>query len=229
MKRINRLFCALFFFIPLTLSADIFQGTFSQDDQTQGVFFTVNAPAVVTIQSYGYAGGTVGPTTIAEGGFDPDAFVFDSAGNLYAEYDGSSCVTGSDSVTGNCDDPYIQQSFAAGQYELVIVVSNNQPNDTFLGDGFLEDGAGPFTCAPFGETGNFCDVSTATGVQRTGNWAFDISGADSTALATTPEPGALSLLGGVCAALLLRRRQRKSQTSGERRREESRRDRRRIA
>jgi hypothetical protein len=205
---LNRI-ASIFFLIPLASNAStfLFQGTLTVDDQHPGVFFTVNAAETVTVQSYGYAGGTVNSTVIPSGGFDPNAFVFDSAGDLYAAYNGSGCITGDDPVTGNCDDPHIQQSYAAGQYELVIVVSGNQPNDSFLGDGFVEDGSGSFTCAPFGESGNFCDGSTATGTQRTGDWAFAVTDADSASL-PTPEPAGLAIWGiaGVAVLLMQRRR-----------------------
>jgi hypothetical protein len=188
----------------------LFQGTLAIDDQRATILFGVNAPEVVTIQSFGYAGGTVNSsnmstTTIPSGGFDPDAFVFDyNSGALTAQYDGSSCITGNDPVTGFCDDPYIQQSYLPGLYALVLVVANNFPIDTSLPDGFQEDGAGSFTCQLYSITGNFCDVSTATGAPRTGNWAVAITGADSAQLA--PEPATTITLAIGVAALALRRR-----------------------
>jgi len=195
----------IFVLLPFTAGAStfLFQGTLTADDQTAGISFTLNSTASVTIQSYGYAGGIVNSTTIASGGFDPNAYVFDNTGTLVAEYSGSGCVTGNDPITGFCDDPIIQNTFAAGQYAIVLTVANNTPNDSVLADGFVEDGAGPFTCAPFGETGNFCDVSTATGTPRTGNWAVAITGADSASL---PEPGGWVLMAMAGVAIAVRRR-----------------------
>jgi hypothetical protein len=186
----------------------VLEGTLSLDNQIASVLFTTNSTEVVTVQSYGYAGGTVNSTVISEGGFDPGAFIFDNTGQLIADYSGSGCMTGADAVTGNCADPYIQQSFAPGQYTLVLTVANNFPNDTSLADGFQQDGAGSYTCAPYGETGNFCDVSTATGTPRNGDWAVAITGADSASLPGAPEPAGFYLLAISGAALALRKRRR---------------------
>jgi hypothetical protein len=196
---------ALLVFGSLAAHADslLIQGSIGIDDLHPTILFTVQAPEVVTIQSFGYAGGTVNGVTIPEGGFDPNAFVFDyNTGLLTAEDNGANCITGHDSVTGNCDDPYIQESFAPGLYALVIVVANNSRNGN-LADGFTEDGAGSFTCQLYGITGNFCDLSTATGTPRTGNWAVAITGADSAQLA--PEPTTSISFAVAVVALTLRR------------------------
>lgn len=202
---------ALFVFWSVAAHAAtlLFQGTLTIDDQRPAILFAVNTPEVVTIQSFGYAGGVVntnnGPNFIPSGGFNPDAFVFDyNTGTLAAQYDGSSCITGNDPVTGLCNDPYIHQSYSPGLYALVLVVANNFPNDLSLADGFQEDGAGSYTCQLYGITGNFCDVSTATGTPRTGNWAVAITGADSAQLA--PEPATTITFAIGVAALALRRR-----------------------
>ncbi len=194
----NRCALALLLLAPLPLSASsLFTGTLTADDQTAAVVFTVNAPEIVTIQSFGYAGGTVDSTVIAAGGFAPSAFVFDNLGVLYAQ-------------DINDNDPFIQTLFVPGTYELVIVVQGNLLVDgNTLANGFVEDGQGSFTCAPFGKSGSFCDAGSATGDQRTGDWAFAITGADSAAELGAPEPASYALMGigGAVAGFLRRRRQ----------------------
>jgi hypothetical protein len=183
--------------------ADLFQGTFSEDDQVELFSFTSNGSTPITIESYGYAGGVFGSTTIAAGGFAPDATVFDASGDQEVTDSGGHCPpTGTDSVTGNCDDPYIQQVFSAGTYTLALTVYDNLPVDA-LSDGFRQTGNPGFTCAEGGMTGEFCDVTDALYRQRTGNYAISIAGATAASDITsaTPEPATLPLM--LCGALMV--------------------------
>lgn len=45
----------------------LFQGTFATDDQVELFRLTLNTDALVTLRSFGYAGGVVGSTAIAPG------------------------------------------------------------------------------------------------------------------------------------------------------------------
>src|SRR5579862_6205367 len=62
-----------------------FEGVFADDSGVALISFTLNSTQTITIQSYGYAGGTIPtlptPTVVAAGGFAPNAIVFDSGGN----------------------------------------------------------------------------------------------------------------------------------------------------
>jgi PEP-CTERM motif len=58
-------------------------------------------------------------------------------------------------------------------------------------------------------SGSLCDVTTAFGASRTGNYAIAIAGADSV---TTPEPGSILLLFAGGAWIALRRRHFSSRT-----------------
>jgi hypothetical protein len=90
----------------------LFQGSIGIDDLHPTILFMVQATEVVTIQSFGYAGDTVDGVTIPEGGFDPNAFVFDyNTGLLTAEDNGANCITGHDSITGNCNVICVSGSF----------------------------------------------------------------------------------------------------------------------
>jgi hypothetical protein len=117
-------------------------------------------------------------------------------------------------VTGNCDDPFLDQVFSAGSYTLALTVYNNQSLDGSLADGFEADGNPGFTCAEDNLTGNFCDVTDPLFGQRTGDWALAFNGATAvTDLSTVPitsgapEPATLPLIfGGTLAMTMLYRR-----------------------
>jgi len=91
-----------------------------------------------------------------------------------------------------------------GTFTLALAVYDNSPAGLFATDGFVEDGNPGFTCQEAGTSGSFCDLTTALGTTRTGNYAIAITGADSV---TSPEPGSVFLLlaGGALTAFLRRR------------------------
>src|SRR5579864_9463270 len=93
-------------------STVLFSGLFSTDDQVELFRFDLDSAGPVTIQSYGYAGGTVNSTAIQAGGFAPDATVFALVGRDYVQStsdNGGHCgITQQDPVTGNRDDVYLQ-------------------------------------------------------------------------------------------------------------------------
>jgi hypothetical protein len=188
------------------------QGVFSTDDQVELFRLTLNTDAVVTIQSYGYAGGVFGSTTIAAGGFAPDATIFTLVGSDYvystSDNGGHCSVTQQDPVTGNCDDPYIHTTLSAGTHYLAISVWDNVPSSDNLADGFKQTGNPGFTCAEGGLSGQFCDVTDALYGSRTGNWALAFTGVDTVADLGVPEPSTWwpMLSGGLLGALVLRRK-----------------------
>jgi hypothetical protein len=178
-----------------------FGGTFLIDDQHQN--FVITAPSsLVTIHTFGYAGGTnANGQLIAQGGFDPVLSLFDSTGGLtltsplVAFTDTSAfCPNGPDPSTGSCfDEELVLTTLLPGNsYTLVLTQSNNYPNGGFFGDGFSQDGNGNFTPGAFGCFANaFCDSNFgAPGQARTGNWALDILGVgNATGPSNVPEPG----------------------------------------
>lgn len=196
--------------IPAFASSSVVRGTFTQDDNVALFSFSISAGDLVTLQSYGYAGGVApGDVVIPGGGFAPNLVLFDNTGMFIASDNGGHCaITGADAVTGNCDDPYLQESLAAGAYTLALVEWDNTAIDT-LSDGFKQDGNPGFTCAEFGTDGNFCDVTTAVGTRRSGDYALTISAADLVA-AATPEPASFALFCSASLIALLRRGTRKS-------------------
>jgi len=194
---------------PALATTFLFTGTFTEDDNVALIPFSTSATGIVTIESFGYAGGiTADGSTIADGGFAPNAILFDGTGAEIGSDSGGHCAnTGADSVTGNCDDPYLQESLAPGNYTLALVEWDNNPNGS-LADGFTQDGNPGFTCAEFGQTGNFCDTTTALGTQRNGNFAVQISGDN----LVTPEPATLIPMAFAGALIAIRNRRKVQST-----------------
>jgi hypothetical protein len=62
---------------------------------------------------------------------------------------------------------------------LALAVFDNNPLGRFVADGFVQDGNSGFTCQEAGTSSTFCDVTTALGTTRTGNYAIAVTGADS--------------------------------------------------
>lgn len=193
-------------------ASTLFQGTFATDDQVELFAFTLSSSSLVTIQSYGYAGGTVNSIAIPTGGFAPDATLFALVASNYVEStssNGGNCgATGMDPVTGNCDDPYIQTTLPAGSYYLALSVWDNQPLTGTLSDGYTDTGNPGFTCAEGGSAnpnGTFCDVTDALFRSRTGNWALSFNGITTVQNVTVPEPPTWRFLmcGALTGALLL--------------------------
>jgi hypothetical protein len=184
----------------------LFQGVFDSDDQVALFNITANTVETITIQTYGYGGGTVSSTVIPAGGFAPTAFLFDNVGDVQTLNTGDGSQVAQDPTTGSYDDLYFQDSIDPGTYTLALAVYDNIPVDTSVADGFVEDGDPGFTCQEAGTSGNFCDLTTALGTSRTGGYAVAISGADSVTQLGVPEPSSmLLLLAGVALAALRRR------------------------
>jgi hypothetical protein len=189
---------------PGFASTILFQGTFATDDQVALFSITANTSETITIQTDSYAGGTVNSTIIPAGGFAPTAFLFDNLGDVLTLTNGTCGQVGTDPVTGNCDDLYFQDTLGPGTFTLALAVLNNNPVGMFASDGFVEDGDPGFTCQEAGTSGSFCDLTTALGATRTGDFAVSITGADS--IANLPEPGSVLLLIAGGALIAFRRR-----------------------
>jgi hypothetical protein len=172
-------------------STILFQGAFTADDRVALFNITANSSETITIQTDSYAGGTVNSTIIPAGGFVPTAFLFDNLGDVLTLTNGSCSQVGTDPATGNCDDLDFQDTLGPGTLTLALAVFDNTPVGLFVTGGLVQDGNSGFTCVEAGTSGSFCDVTTAFGTTRTGNYAIAITGADSV---TTPEPASMLLL-----------------------------------
>lgn len=183
-------------------------GAFAVDNDVYTQVFSVTAPSSITIESFGYAGGTnAAGATIASGGFDTILTLFRADGAFISRNDDNPSGA-SDPVTGTAYDSKIVINFAlAGTYYATISQYNNVPFGPFSGDPVSRtDSNFTLDYAPVGSSGYFWDANS---IERTGNFAFDIV----TTTLPVPEPGSLALLGmgglGLGIAGLVRRRNRR--------------------
>jgi hypothetical protein len=165
-------------------------GSLATADDVYTKIFTLTQVSKVTIQSWGYGGGTnASNVVIPSGGFDPSVALFLGSGPsaiLFDFNDDGTCPPGSfDIVTGGClDSNLMETGLLPSTYTLTLTVSPNFPNGPTLADGFTGGG-------------DFVDVF---GDSRTSNFAVDII--TTPAVAAVPEPNTLSLVGTLCAILL---------------------------
>ena len=106
-----------------------------------------------------------------------------------------------DSVTGLCNDASIMQTLAAGTYTLALSEFPTAAAGNNLSDGFLYLGNTGSFCGGSG-SGTFLETDVDPCVQRTGNYAVNIS-----STAPVPEPSTLALvLSGAGFALVVAKR-----------------------
>jgi len=195
-------------------------GTFSTPEDTFLVSITLTSPGNITLQTYGFGGGTnAASTLIAPGGFDPFVGLFQGTGATALFLDGtadnlsnygsepSACPPAGlvtiGSVAGQCGDVRLTfTGLAAGTYTVLLSDADYVPNAVYettghLGDGFsdLTTGSLPFqTCYDASD----CNTDSA-------NWALDITTTGSAASA--PEPASFGLAGtGLALAVGFSRR-----------------------
>jgi hypothetical protein len=186
-------------------------GKFQSDDQMFQLNFTLSSMSTLTVESFGYGGGTNGAgMVIPQGGFATDVAVFSATGsqNLLAQDSLGGTAPSAcgprhiNSNTGFCLDGFLSiPNLAAGTYILTLTEQGNPANGNTFADGFAQTGGGNFTGGPF--------LDPLDGSQLTGNWAVDVS-ATGLVVSTTPEPATvlLSLLSVPGLALVARRRRR---------------------
>lgn len=180
-----------------------YTGEFDNDETRFYTTFAVSTDSQVTMTSLGYAGGVNGAgETIADGGFDSQLFIFDSAGVLLEQDDDDRSTISTSS--NRSWDAYISRYLTAGTYTAVLTQFDS---DYVSGD--LVTGTWTVSGA-----NNFLDVS---GSQRTNAYAFDIAGdylTDVNGFDTDPaavsEPGTFALFGLGLAGLGFVRRQKQA-------------------
>ena len=188
--------------------------------------FTVSTAGTITIQTWGFGGGTnAAGTLITPGGIDPlvaifsgigpGASIFNIGGDPNNPAGTSDTLTNFSSFAGCppagmvmigagagssvCGDIRMVLSLSVGTYTLVVGDADYQPNALIdpASTGILGDGFTDFTGGVF-ETCNTNNAGNTTCVTRSSQYAVDISGPG----IVTPEPGTLVLLGtGVIACL----------------------------
>ncbi len=199
-----------------------YTGTLTSPEDTFLVTVNLTTKGAITLQTYGFGGGTNhSGQTISAGGFDPFVGVFSGSGSTALFLDGtadnlsnytgepSACppagLAAIGSVSSQCgDDRLTVSGLAAGTYTILLTDADYLPNAVYkttgyLGDGFsdLTGGSLPFqTCY---DSSN-CNTDTA-------NWALDINTpGDPTTHAPEPAPLETAGLGLVLLAVASYRR-----------------------
>jgi hypothetical protein len=184
-------------------------GTLNSPEDSVLIDLTLVNSGTVTLQTYGFGGGTnAAGTVIPSGGFDPFVGLFSGTGPTALFLNGTSDILSNyspgcppagtvtvGSVGNQCGDVNLQfTGLAAGTYTVLLTDGENIPNAIFesspgfLGDGFTDLTGGVFqTCVD----ANDCNTDTA-------NWALDIT---TPAGSTVPEPASAPLLATVALAL----------------------------
>ena len=183
-------------------------GTFSTDDQVFSYNFSNTSSQVDTFYTTSYAGGlNADGTRTPGGGFAPVLSIFNSGTGQFVAGGGSSGIcgagAGADASTGLCNDAFFSATLMPGSYVLDLTEFPNTPINN-LSDGFLFAGSPTITgdvCSVAG--GKFLESDVAPCVQRTGNYAVNIT----SSAAVTPEPASwLLMLAPLLAIPLVRRR-----------------------
>jgi hypothetical protein len=184
--------------VPAVAANFSFTGNFTDDNDVLLVSFDLLADATVTLETFGYGGGTnADGTNILPGGFESILQVFSNPSGVAV---GGPILPGPDPTCAPrnqdpgrlnfCQDAYAQVFLTAGNYLLALTQNANTPNGN-LSDGFFYDADPNFNS---GFVGTF-------GFPGTSQWALDIVGVDSAvAPLATPEPGSAML---VASAFLL--------------------------
>jgi hypothetical protein len=188
-------------------------GVLSAPEDVFETTFTLTGADTLTIQTWGFGGGTnAAGQLIPAGGFDalialfsgsgPTAGILtDGLGNPLADADSlvnppwsyvGNCPTAGTVPIGtdnDCGDDYLQVALMGGTYTLVLTDANDIPNAVY-DNGTLSEGFTDLTSGVF----QTCDASNNTCIATNGNYAVDVvsTAAD---LTIAPEPGSLSLLG----------------------------------
>jgi hypothetical protein len=166
----------------------------------------------VSIQTYGFGGGTSGTgASVSAGGFDPFVGFFntdytpvmiggevagmsDTFNNYTSLFAG--CPPAGTVTIGNevvCGDIAFSVTLGAGDYILVLTTASGEPL-------VAQDPLNNTWADGFGALGQFQTCTLTECSDRTGDWAFDLTTPDP-GTPTVPEPATLTLLvSGLAAA-----------------------------
>lgn len=200
---------ALLFALTSLCPADVVlseTGTLASPEDTFELVINLATPGNVTLQTYGFGGGTnAAGTVIPSGGFDPFVGLFSGTGSTAVFINGDSDILSNytpgcppagtvtiGSMPNQCGDvELVLTGLAAGTYTVLLSDAEYLPNAVFevagvLGDGFTDFTGGVFqTCV---------DANNCIPQPDTANWALDITEPSSSA-PSVPEPGAFGLGG----------------------------------
>ena len=214
--KIHRLL-AIVALVPAALQAGYvsYTGTLSSSTDVFETTVTLNSPATIELQTWGFGGGTnAAGQVIPAGGTDPFLAIFsgtgdsatiltDGLGNPYgtslvlSNYgDFQGCPPAGAPVIGGspqCGDITMTlASLAAGTYTVILsdgeYIANAVYDNGTLGEGFSD-----FT------GGQFCNIDiNGVGCTNSGGYAFDITGLPA---ASVPEPAPVALFGSLLLGL----------------------------
>jgi hypothetical protein len=201
-----------------------FTGTLANTEDTFLTSFTLTGAGDVTVQTWGFGGGTnAAGTAIVAGGFDPLIALFSGTGaGASMLTDGGGNPFGTSDVLSNygsfggcppaglvdiggpiCGDITMTLELGPGTYTVLLSDAGYIPNAIFdngtLGEGFTDLTGGAF------QTCNTDASGATTCADDTANWAFDLT-TKSNAM-TAPEPSTLGLFALGMAAFALAWRQ----------------------
>jgi hypothetical protein len=202
-------------------STSSFTGSLASPQDTFTTTLVLGAASNVTLQTWGFGGGTnAAGTSIPAGGFDPFLGIFsgtgsgaslltDGGGNPFgtsdtlSNYQGfTGCPpAGTVNIGGAvCGDITMSVALAAGTYTILLSDASYIPNAVFdngtLGEGFTDLTGGAFQTCNLTPNGTTCAADTS-------KWALDVT--TSGGVTPTPEPGSFLLVGAGLAALALAR------------------------
>jgi hypothetical protein len=197
---------ALMFALASLCSADVVlseTGTFSTPEDTFIMAINLTTAGNITLQTYGFGGGTnAAGTVIPSGGFDPFVGLFSGTGSTALFINGDSDILSNytpgcppartvtiGGMPNQCGDVLlVLPGLAAGTYTVLLSDAEYVPNAVFESSGVLGDGFTDFTGGVF----QTCvDANNCIPQPDTGNWALDITEPS----AAAPEPGAFGLAG----------------------------------
>jgi hypothetical protein len=181
-------------------------GTLAKPEDTVLINLSLISDGSVTLQTYGFGGGTnAAGTVIAPGGFDPFVGIFSGTGSSAVFLNGTSDILTNyspgcppagaidiGSISGQCGDVNLLfPDLDAGTYTVLLSDAAYLPNAVFeaspglLGDGFADLTGGVFqTCYDTDD----CNTDTA-------NWALDITTSAGATPPPLPEPPSVELAG----------------------------------
>jgi hypothetical protein len=223
------LLCGLFLLAGVARADTVttsYTGTLQNPDNDAGTFdatdsfilnFSLGSVSDVTLQTFGFGGGTnAAGTVVGPGGTAPFVGLFSGIGDSAAFIDGTSL--GLSNYTAGCPPANTVSNFgdtacgdvtltfaglAAGDYTVLLTDGLYVPcaaNSVGCATGTLADGVGAdFTAGYFC---NLADVDTGTNCPNvSGDWALDVSVTSASSASPTPEPDSLLLLGSAVVAM----------------------------